>query len=332
MPFPKYNNALTRVKKAITNDMLAHSYLVTGDTIEVIDKFIKEWMQYCLCENKNELEPCGVCDNCKAWKENYYPELRVLSPKSKSRSILVAETRNFQAGFNLKSGGRLKIGLIYDADRMVVSAQNSFLKTLEEPPPHTIFILISTKPNNLLNTIISRCQVISLNQNITKYDFEELPRLLETLNIMAPGSGAEKAVSSAQEIQDIFQLFRSRSEDAAKAYKEEISQAYANMDSDARKTVKAQTDAYSEALYKNMRESAISAIETWFSQIYLSVNDIPTDKIPNPDLSNPQNLSMWTVEKAENAIDVVNQFQNDLNGNVNESIAISNLCLQICSK
>jgi len=84
--------------------------------------------------------------------------VRVLRPRMKSRRIGVDEIRNLEHTLHLAApGGATKVGIIVEADRMNEQAANAFLKTLEEPPNHTLLMLLTAHPQRLLPTILSRC-------------------------------------------------------------------------------------------------------------------------------------------------------------------------------
>jgi len=84
--------------------------------------------------------------------------VRVLRPHSKSRRITVDHIRELERSVHVVAGPRAwKVGVIVDAERMVPAAENAFLKTLEEPPPRTLLMLLSTNPGGLLPTVLSRC-------------------------------------------------------------------------------------------------------------------------------------------------------------------------------
>jgi len=89
--------------------------------------------------------------------------VRVLRPQSKSRRITVENIRELERGLHVVAGPNTwKVGVIVDADRMVAASENAFLKTLEEPPPRTLLLLLTDNPGGLLPTVLSRCVRIPL--------------------------------------------------------------------------------------------------------------------------------------------------------------------------
>ncbi len=86
-----------------------------------------------------------------------------IEPESKSRKILVEQIRELEASLRLHATrAKVKFGVVYEADRLMPQAANAFLKTLEEPPDHSILILVTALPEALLDTIRSRCIEVSL--------------------------------------------------------------------------------------------------------------------------------------------------------------------------
>ena len=91
------------------------------------------------------------------------PDVYLASPESKSRGIVIEQIRNLEHALQMRSSdGRRKVAVISDADRMADPAANAFLKTLEEPPNNSLLLLLSSIPESLPETILSRCIEISL--------------------------------------------------------------------------------------------------------------------------------------------------------------------------
>jgi DNA polymerase-3 subunit delta' len=110
------------------------------------------------CKAETE-DSCGTCLSCRKIDHGTHPDLKLIVPSGKSRSIKVEaiEFMNEMASFRpLEASWRAFI--IEDAHCMQAPAQNHFLKTLEEPPSQTLFLLVSSAPRQLLPTIRSRCQ------------------------------------------------------------------------------------------------------------------------------------------------------------------------------
>jgi hypothetical protein len=107
--------------------------------------------------------PCGHCAGCRGVEKGTHPDLHILEPEKKSRVISVDAMRAFQQDFTRTSFmGGWKVGMILGVDCCHASSANAFLKTLEEPPEQTLFLLLTDQVQRLLPTVISRCQRITL--------------------------------------------------------------------------------------------------------------------------------------------------------------------------
>ena len=144
----------------IKNNTLSHSYLFVGQ--EGIGKklFAKELAKMALClNNKTENDNCS---SCVKFDSGNNPDFVLIEPDG--NSIKIAQIREMQENVYTKSiVSRKKVFIINDSDKMTEEAQNSLLKTLEEPPEYIMIILITANENKLLNTIKSRCLKISFN-------------------------------------------------------------------------------------------------------------------------------------------------------------------------
>jgi len=106
-------------------------------------------------------DACGECIACRKIDHSNHPDVRILAPKDKSRLIKREEIDEVNEFASLRPfESKWRIFILLDAERMNITAQNHFLKTLEEPPGSSLFILISEHPRVLLPTIRSRCQSV----------------------------------------------------------------------------------------------------------------------------------------------------------------------------
>ena len=154
--------------------------------------------------------------------------VRIVRPRMKSRRIAVDEIRDLEHTLHLAApGGACKVGVIIDADRMYDQASNAFLKTLEEPPNHTLLLLLTANPQRLLPTILSRCVRIPLLGGLPLLA-DGGGELVSALNRTASrGFGTPVA---ALQLKTTFSMFLARCRDAAdsaaKAAEKEETAAY----------------------------------------------------------------------------------------------------------
>jgi DNA polymerase-3 subunit delta' len=111
-----------------------------------------------LCQ-RGKAAPCLECTACRRVAAATHPDVNWLRPQEESRQIRIEQVRELSAELALTShGGGYKVGIIAPADALNRFAANALLKTLEEPPPRTVLILVASEPSRLPPTVLSRCQ------------------------------------------------------------------------------------------------------------------------------------------------------------------------------
>lgn len=155
----KINSALSN---AIKENRLPHAILIEGDAgtgRHTLARFISG-AAVCSGENK----PCNSCRNCKLRSGDNHPDITVTAPLDGKKNISVAQIRQLRADAFIKPHeAACRVFIIDNADSMNEQAQNALLKILEEPPASVIFVLIAESKAAFLETIISRCVVLTLS-------------------------------------------------------------------------------------------------------------------------------------------------------------------------
>lgn len=147
---------------AIDRGRLGQAYLLVGP--EGVGKrlFARELAKGFLCERPPaKMTACDACPACAQVEAGTHPDLLFLRTPEGKHELPVAAMREFCAHLALKpTRGPRKIGIVEDADDFNEESANSFLKTLEEPPPGALLLLIGTGTDRQLPTILSRCQLV----------------------------------------------------------------------------------------------------------------------------------------------------------------------------
>jgi DNA polymerase-3 subunit delta' len=142
---------------------LAHAYLFAGPAGVGKRLFAGELAKALLCEapRGGRLEACDRCPACLQVEAGTHPDFFAGDRPQDSLEVPIGVVRELTHALALKPArGRYKVAILDDADEMNEEAANCFLKTLEEPPPASVLILIGTGPDRQLSTIVSRCQVV----------------------------------------------------------------------------------------------------------------------------------------------------------------------------
>lgn len=169
MPFRDcigHQQSIALLQSAVSHERMAHAYLFHGE--EAIGKRLTaiRFAQALSCEQPPEsegLDSCGACRSCQQIEARTHPDFFVIEPdpEQATQQIKIEQVREIEHQIMYRPLiGERKICLINDADRMTIGAANALLKTLEEPPAHSLFLLISSRPAALPATIRSRCQAL----------------------------------------------------------------------------------------------------------------------------------------------------------------------------
>ena len=148
---------LERFRTAFERGRLGHSYLIVGDPRGGAGLLAEKMVQMLFCSGHPD--PCGQCGGCRRVAGRVHPDVFWIEPVKKSRGIVVEQDAGLTVSILMTAfEGGWKASVLVSAERMNREAANKLLKTLEEPPPRTLFILVSDQPEGLLPTIVSRCQ------------------------------------------------------------------------------------------------------------------------------------------------------------------------------
>ncbi|MBQ8128962.1 MAG: hypothetical protein IJ175_01765, partial [Clostridia bacterium] len=143
---------IPRLREEFARGEMGHAYLLTGPAGTGKKSVMRLLAMTGVCREKDK--PCGKCGPCLRVLAGTHPDVVELTPEDKKRDIGVGPMRTLleKAQTRAQEGG-VKIFEIPDADRMNAAAQNALLKTLEEPPEGTVFLLSTSQPSKLLPTV-----------------------------------------------------------------------------------------------------------------------------------------------------------------------------------
>lgn len=200
-----------------------------------------------------------------------HPDVHTIQPESKSRRILIDQIRDLEGELRMRSmTGGAKVGIIFDAERLQPQAANAFLKTLEEPPGRSHLILISALPDQLLETIISRCMEVALRP---LHAPERTPRQLALLEVLAAshrkaGVDLPGVYSLVRDFQKLLSESKDTAQDEAEAEFKKEEQRYKQM-ADPRwlEEREEQFKAIAESRYVAERSLLLETLELWWADI-----------------------------------------------------------------
>jgi DNA polymerase-3 subunit delta' len=151
------------LRRTLAQGRFPHAFLFVGP--EGIGKrmFARTLAQALLCERAREvdLDPCGVCPSCLQVMAGNHPDVLEVERPEDKHELPIRVIRDLCLDLGLKPmRGVRRVAIVDDADDLNDEAANAFLKTLEEPPPGAVLILIGTSAEVQLDTIVSRCRVV----------------------------------------------------------------------------------------------------------------------------------------------------------------------------
>lgn len=151
-------NETTRneLKKIVQNNNVLHSYLFLGKEGIGKKEIAKEFAKKVLCLNKED--DCN-CKSCICFDSQNHPDIKIINEEGETIKINTVR-EIIQTVYEKPILSNKKIYIINDCDKMTKEAQNSLLKTLEEPPEYIVIILVASNQDMILNTIKSRCTKI----------------------------------------------------------------------------------------------------------------------------------------------------------------------------
>lgn len=151
------------LKNAIKNNQLAHAYLFCGPRGVGKTSCARIFAKTINCFNiSSDFEACNECESCKSFQENRSYNIHELDAAS-NNSVDDIRSLTDQVRI-LPQVGNYSIYIIDEVHMLSASAFNAFLKTLEEPPAHAIFVLATTEKHKILPTILSRCQIFDFSR------------------------------------------------------------------------------------------------------------------------------------------------------------------------
>ncbi|TDU67254.1 DNA polymerase-3 subunit delta' [Prosthecobacter fusiformis] len=321
MPF-KADHALSLITRAQKLGRLAHAYLITGQRGTDCEGFAAQVMS---------LVTAAQHDNLDAWSQE---GAIILRPQSKSRRIKVGDDaddvgtiRYLERMIHRTTGpGGYKLGVIVDAERMNEQAQNAFLKTLEEPPPRTLLLLLTSQPGQLLPTIRSRVIEISLLPPGGARKFtEHEQKLLAVLEKLTSGQGG--SISAALGLKADFQgiledLHGDIKEEQEDDFEKEQDHYKQTTDGTWLKQREEQVTAQIEATYLQQRDGLMDLLLAWMGDVARQQVGAEHLDLPEYAKATAALAQRWEPGETTKRLRTLRKLESHLHTNVNEGLAL----------
>ena len=332
------------LENARSSGRMAHSFLIHAPDDRVRAEFAIVLEQITGCHHAVNGRPDTECPFCRQIEAGLYADLHRISPVGKMYQIRVGDRNNPEPNtlrdmldhLGYTAGTHRKFGVIEDADRMGVEAQNALLKTLEEPPPETTIILCTANPSSLLPTTRSRCQILSIPDNVCSFDFPGAKTVCQAMFELC-FSCSNDLCRTEEYLQQLLavaaQLADAAQEETEAEFKTLSDSAAATEDTAFIKQLDSRIADAASGEYIRKRRRFIALISSFCSQIFMLSQGASRDTLPNPELFDhlplPVNIS---PERGAAVLKESEDLEYTLRFNVNDELALRTFAVNIAMR
>ena len=279
-------SALASFDAALAAGRLAQAYIVVGNVREEGIPFAEEALTRLFCEGI--VKPCGACPGCSRIREHKHVDVVWIEPEKRSRTVGIERIRDLQQViYQTSYSGGWKAIVLVNADRLGEEAANAFLKTLEEPPPRSIYFLITDSPQGMISTILSRCQRIVLSTEPGRLPEPWAQELLEILATPMEDSLMSRLIRGGQYAALLDRIRKSVEQEEKERLGREL-EARRNPDDKkvSRKDIKDEEDvlkARTEARFRALRSMVLRSLLFWYRDLLLLVSGAGSEHLRHPE-------------------------------------------------
>ena len=349
--FAKQIQGVELLQRSLARGRLGHAYLFAGDQLDELESLARTLAKTLNCQNPVKTggvttDCCDACLSCRKIDHDTHADVHWARPESKSRIITVEQTRELMREIQLKpTEAEYKVAIIAGADRLNVQAANAFLKTLEEPPGKSVLILLSTEPQRILETILSRCLRLNFfGEGTRPLD----PAQMEWLaHFDALAANEQKSLLGRYRLLDALLQrlgeIRARVDETLTA--RSPLQQHDEIEKDLREKWEDELAAAIEAEYRRQRAETLLLVQWWLRDVWLSTlrpNKIGTTEdgrtlaaggslLKFPEISGAEAVARRiTPRQALENLQTLEQTQRLLHTNVQEALALEVSLLKLC--
>jgi DNA polymerase-3 subunit delta' len=330
-------DAVRLLQRGLENDRLAHAYLFTGSDLGELENLARTLAKTLTCDNPPRRSPaglpldcCDACVSCRKVDQELHPDVIPLRPESKLRLIKIEQIRDLLGRLYLKpTQAPFKVGIIVGADRLNANAANAFLKTLEEPPADVVLVLLSTDPQRMIETILSRCQRLNLSGESARH---REPTLMAWLGeFAAAAAGTSKSLFGRYRLLSVLmtKLAAARESIEENLTKRSPLERFDDIEPNLKDKWEDELTAAIEAEYRRQRGDFLGALQWWLRDVWLQALKLEALNQGNGLLSYPEFAessravaARLDARRATENLQVIEQTQRLLASNVQEALAL----------
>jgi DNA polymerase-3 subunit delta' len=328
--FPDQQQPIGLLQRSLEKGRLGHAYLFTGAELPALEAVAGTLAKTLNCEHPPKvgmavpLDCCDLCRSCRQIEDRIHPDIQWVRPESKSRVITVDQIRNLLQIVHLKpTEAACKVIVIVAADRLNVEGANAFLKTLEEPPPRTVFILLSAEPQQMLETIISRCLRLTFSGGRANLSPED-QSWLENFAAATEGSGSGLLPRYKLLGTILARLAELKGQIEKSLSARSPLQKYDDIEAKLQDKWESELNAAIEAEYRQQRSELLRLVQGWLRDVWLITHAMPAALLSFPILQAASAKVAARIDgpAALENLKTMEQTQRLLRTNVQEALAL----------
>ena len=327
--FPEQTQGVELLQRSLERGRLGHAYLFIGVHLDELEGLARTLAKTLNCQHPVRaggaaVDCCDECANCRKINHESHADVHWVRPESRSRIVSVDQMRGLIREIQLKpNDAEFKVAVIVAADRLNAQAANAFLKTLEEPPAKSVLILLSTEPQRLLETILSRCLRLNFGgEGRARFDAEQIDWLRQ---FCAMAAVEEKSLLGRYRLMDVLlqRLAGLRGGvDETLTARSPLEQ-FPEAEKDLREKWENELKAAVEAEYRRQRGELLLLVQWWLRDIWLESFGAERGLMNFPELPETVQLARRvTPARARDNLLVIEQLQRRLHTNVQEALAL----------
>jgi len=328
--FPKEEHGIELLQRSLERGRLGHAYLFTGHQLGELENVARSLAKTLNCErpvratSDKSIDCCDECLSCRKIDNATHADIHWARPESKTRVIVVDQMRELMREIQLKpTEAKFKVAIIVAADRLKTEAANAFLKTLEEPPSNSVMILISTEPQRILETILSRCLRLNFGSEGTRPISQEHLEWLNTFGEIA--ASEQKSLMSRYRLLDALtkKLNEIRGGIDVRLKAESPLERYDDVEKNLRERWEDELSAAIEAEYRLQRSDLLASLQVWLRDVWMRTLAVGKDLLSLPQLESAERVArkISAAQAVEN-LRALEQLQRLLGTNVQEALAL----------
>ena len=328
--FPEQAQGVRLLQRSLERGRLAHGYLFTGHELGELEALARTLAKTLSClqplrKGQAAIDCCDACLNCQKIEHGNHADVRWVRPESKSRVIVIEQMRDLMQAINLKpTEAKYKVAGIVAADRMNEKAANAFLKTLEEPPANSILILLTTEPQRMLETILSRClRVNSAREGIRPLAPAQMAWLTAFSDLAA---APQKSLLGRYRLMDVLlrKLNESRESIEGALTEQSPLQRYKDAEKELQEKWEDELKAAIEAEYRRQRTDLLLILQRWLRDVWVQALEMKPEGLLNFPLvpGTRQVAQRISPKEAMENLGIMEQLQRWLSTNVQEALAL----------